>query len=66
MNKSLITKILIGLVIMIIVIVIANIVLTNISKDKEDDTLPEIQEYMTNTTGKIQKIDNIIDLAQIQ
>lgn len=66
MNKSLITKILIGLVIVIIVIVIANIVLTNIGKDKEDDTLPEIQEYMTNTTGKIQKIDNIIDLAQIQ
>lgn len=66
MNKSLITKILIGLVIGIVIIIIANIIITNMNKDREDEVLPEIQEYMANTTGKIQKIDNIIDLAQIQ
>ena len=69
-NKSLITKILIfGIITIIVIVLIVNIlskIISELKKDKLDSNLPEIDEYIENTTGKIQKSTDGNSLYQVQ
>lgn len=69
-NKSLITKILVfGIIAIILVVIIVNIIgkiTSELSKDKLDSNLPEVDDYIQNTTGKIQKSTDGVALYQVQ
>lgn len=69
-NKSLITKILLfGIIAIVLIIIIVNIVskvMSELSKDKPDSNLPEVDEYIDNTTGKIQKSTDGVALYQVE
>lgn len=62
MGKSLITKILIGIVAAILVIVLIVNIVKIAHKDKLDDVAEPVQEYINQTKGKLVKVDNITDL----
>lgn len=62
MGKSLITKIIIGVVAAILLIVIISSIVKLAHKDKVDNVAEPVQDYINQTKGKLVKVDNITDL----
>lgn len=68
-NKSLITKvviILLSIIIFLILFYFIKWIIASNNKDQPDEVIPEIQEYVNNTQGKIQKVYTAIDLYEVK
>ena len=64
MGKSLITKIIIGVVIAILLIIVISSIVKFAHRDRPDDVAEPIQEYIDQVKGKLVKSDNITNLYQ--
>lgn len=66
MEKSLISKIIIGALSGIVLIIIIVTIINNINKDKPDEIADVVQQYENETRGKLVKVDNLTDLYTVK
>ncbi len=62
MGKSVITKIIAGILAVILLIIMISMLMNILNKDRPDQTSPFIEEQREETKGKLVKVNNLTDL----